>query len=507
MRTDALLIRRLAFELDARYRGAKVRDVGMLADGRTAIELWSRGRTLRLAIDIFGTPPLVEIVDDELPIAVEPGFIRAVGAALRGTALLGVRARKGDRLLRFVFGTRSRFGVGDEIDLYVELVPRFGNVVLVKRDTVVAAAKEFSLAENGTRAVQAGLPYQLPPLAPRAALAPALTDDERDGEALVRAPLYVYRRDGSVVQAYPAPLDGFADAACTREESLLDLVGEVRRAQVGSAAHRRAAQRRHAFAKRLDERERKTRAELAALDAKRREAAARDVLREEGEAIFARLYELADEAARDEAKERATALFARYKKLGTSLPHIEEREGALRTALHAIEELRWEVERAADGDLDDVESALEALEPRPKSARANAKRRKRTPLEERTAHGSRILVGRSPLENADLTFHVARPSDLWFHAQNIPGAHVILQRDDRSAAPEADIERAAELAAFYSKAKNAPKVPIDFTERKFVRAQRNAPPGLVWYTHPRTLTVVPRGPSTNSALRPAQGDT
>ncbi|MDE2482364.1 MAG: DUF814 domain-containing protein [bacterium] len=494
MRTDALLIRRLAFELDTRFRGAKVRDVGVLPDGRTAIALWSRGQTSLLCIDLFGTPPLVSVEDGELPIAAEPGFVRATGAALRGMALLAVRARKGDRLLRLTFGVRSRFGVGDEVDLFLELVPRFGNAVLVKRDTVVAAAKEFSLAENGTRAVAAGLAYQLPPLAARPSLGGAEAEVLAESEAAMREPLYAYRRDGAILQVYPSPLAGFDDGDLTREPSLLALLGEVRAAQVGGAAHRRAEQRRRAFVKRLDERERKVRGELASIAAKRREADARETLRVEGDAIFATLYELPDDAARDEAKDRAAKLFARYKKLGASRAHLDEREATLRTALHAVEELRWEAERAEDADLDDVESALETLETRQTRARRDGvKRRKRAPLEVRTAHGSRILVGRSPVENAELTFHVARPHDLWFHAQNIPGAHVILQRDDRSEPPEADLERAAELAAFYSKAKASTKVPIDFTERKFVRAQRSAPPGLVWYTHPRTLVVAPRG--------------
>ncbi|MHB8148408.1 MAG: NFACT family protein, partial [Vulcanimicrobiaceae bacterium] len=154
MITDWVLIRRLAFEIEQQFRGAKVRDVGLLPDKRSAIALWSRGQTHLLCIDIFGSPPILTVEDGELPIAAEPGFIRALGVTLRGTALLRARARKGDRLLRLSFGARSRFGVGDEVELYIELVPRFGNIVLVKGETVVTAAKEFSPSQNGIRAIQ-----------------------------------------------------------------------------------------------------------------------------------------------------------------------------------------------------------------------------------------------------------------------------------------------------------------------------------------------------------------
>jgi predicted ribosome quality control (RQC) complex YloA/Tae2 family protein len=455
LRTSPELIARLAAELDARFSGSRVRDVGRLPDGRTAIVLWSRGSEHALCIDVFGTPPMVTVEDGlELPIEVEPGFIRAAGAALRGSTLLAVRARKDDRLLRLTFGTRSRFGVGDESELFIELVPRFGNIVLVRKDRIVASLKEFSLAENGTRAVEAGQTYALPPLVARAAQVPVQIE---------------------------------ADA------SVLDYLRSSRAQTQESSEAQRTGDRRKTLIKRLDEREKKVRRELAALEEKRRAAGAREQLREAGEAVYGTLHEL-DESARDEAKTQATALFARYKKLGASVSHLDTREASLRAALTAIEQLHWEAERIDDADLPDVEAAATQLDPRAKRARSAPVRRKRTPLEVRTPSGSRIVVGRSPSENADLTFKVARPNDWWFHAQNIPGAHVILQRDDRSEPPADDIERAASLAAYFSKARASAKVAIDYTLRKYVRAQRDAPPGLVWYTHPRTIMAEPAPP-------------
>ncbi|MBV8584366.1 MAG: fibronectin-binding domain-containing protein, partial [Candidatus Eremiobacteraeota bacterium] len=97
----------------------------------------------------------------------------------------------------------------------------------------------------------------------------------------------------------------------------------------------------------------------------------------------------------------------------------------------------------------------------------------------------------------DVTFRVAHPDDLWFHAQGIPGAHVVLARDDRTPPPDEDIELAAALAAFHSKARTGGKVPVDYTLRKYVRKQQKAPPGLVWYTQPTTVLVRPAsGPSS-----------
>jgi predicted ribosome quality control (RQC) complex YloA/Tae2 family protein len=428
-----------------------VRDVGRLVDGRTALVLHARGRETVLAFDCFGTPPLVTVESEELPIATEPGFVRALGAALRGSTLIAAKARRGDRLLRLTLGTRSRFGVGDESDLYAELVPRFGNLILVRKDRVVAALKEFTLAENGTRAVQAGHPYELPPLAARTPQGDALPPDI----------------------------------------SVLDAMTAARNGAVAGGELARGERRRGALVKRLDARARKLENELAAIGEKRATAEGRDALRVQGDAIYTELHTL-DSAAQEEAKAEAAALFTRYRKLGASLEHLESRERTARSMLESIEHLRWEAERAGEAELADVEVAAAQLDPRAQRERPVAARKKRPPLEVRTASGSRILVGRSPVENAELTFRVARPNDLWFHAQNIPGAHVILQRDDKSEPPVDDLERAASLAAFYSKARASAKVPIDYTLRKHVRAQKDAPPGLVWYTHPRTITAEPR---------------
>ena len=156
MLTDWVLIHRLAREIEQRLAGARADDAGLLPDGRVAVLFRRRGTASLLAIDPFSSPPVVTIEDGELGIGPEPGFVRALARALRGMHLKSVSARRDDRLLRLRFAARSTFGVGEELDLYVELVPRYGNVVLAKGGTVVAALKEFGVADNARRAVAAG---------------------------------------------------------------------------------------------------------------------------------------------------------------------------------------------------------------------------------------------------------------------------------------------------------------------------------------------------------------
>ena len=506
MYTDWLLVRRLALELAHRLKGGKVRDVGQLDDGRFALAVWTRGETVLVCVDVFAATPVVTLEDGELPIAVEPGFVRAAGAALRGSTLIGVRSRKADRLLRFDFGTRSRFGVEDGYSLVCELVPRFGNIVLVKGPpggagdlTVVAAAKEFAPSENAVRSVQAGDPYDAPPLRPGKS-SPLLDEATiaRLAEQMPECDLHVYRREGKLVQAHVVPLPQYEDCEHERAPSLLTLLQEARLGSAHAQESDRIAKRRRALDRTLTERERKARAELAQVRGKLHDVAGRERLRAEGEGIYATLHEL-PEHERDAAKERAAKSFAQYKKAQSAVEHLERRAAELEGALEETAHLRWELERASDAELDDVAQAV-AGNDAPQRAGAKPAARKRKPLQYVTAHGSRIFVGRTPIENAELTFRVARPDDLWFHVQNQPGAHVILQRDDREAPPQDDVLAAASLAALHSKAKLSPKVTVDYTLRKHVRKRPSAAPGLVFYTHPSSVHVAPAEPAWNESV-------
>ena len=493
MYTDWLLIRRLAWELNRRFTNARVKDVGQLPDGRFALEVWAQGSSSLICVDAFAATPVVTVEDGELPIAVEPGFVRTAGAALRGMTLRAVQSRKNDRLLRFTFGTRSRFGVDDEYALVCELVPRFGNIVLLKGQTIVAAAKEFERGENQVRAVETGFAYEPPPLRPGNST-PLL--DEATAQALAEnecgADLYAYRNDGNLVQAHLAPLDKYADLAMERAPSLLELLAEGRASHAARAQSDTSEKRRRELARTLGKREQKLRAELALVHAKLERSAQREDLRKQGDAIYATLHEL-DERERDEAKERAADLFAKYKKAAASVEHLERRRADLEQQLQDVETLQWELERASDEHLADIADAVTPAKPAVRKSPTTA--RKRKPLQVQTAAGSRILVGRTPIENADLTFRVARPDDLWFHVKDQPGAHVILQRDDKTAPPHDDILTAAALAAFHSKAKNSPKVTVEYTQRKHVRKRPAAAPGLVFYTHPKAVLITPAGPA------------
>ncbi len=105
--------------------------------------------------------------------------------------------------------------------------------------------------------------------------------------------------------------------------------------------------------------------------------------------------------------------------------------------------------------------------------------------------GFSIYVGRNARQNEQVTFKQAGPDDLWLHARSVPGAHVIIKSGKRDA-PKEVIQRAAELAAYYSPARNSGCVDVVVTKRRFVRRLRGGHPGLVTCRNERTVRVEPK---------------
>ena len=103
-----------------------------------------------------------------------------------------------------------------------------------------------------------------------------------------------------------------------------------------------------------------------------------------------------------------------------------------------------------------------------------------------------VRVGRSSRENDRLTFHESSPHDIWLHARSVPGSHVVLRwADERNSPPARDLEEAAGLAAFFSRARSSRTVAVDWTRRRYVRKPRGAAPGLVILQRAKTLFVEP----------------
>jgi predicted ribosome quality control (RQC) complex YloA/Tae2 family protein len=191
--------------------------------------------------------------------------------------------------------------------------------------------------------------------------------------------------------------------------------------------------------------------------------------------------------------EAASAYFSRYTKAKRAVEEIGARLGQLEIELENLGTKLVKLEKAiATRDA----SALTEFEEKKASPAAVRKKKKASPTlpsmrRYQSSDGYEVLVGRTARDNDQLTFRVARPNDLWLHAGDYPGSHVIVRNSSRTDIPHRTIIEAAQLAAKFSQARKDAKVDIHYTRRKFLTKPKGSAPGLVHMSSFKTITVEP----------------
>ena len=111
-----------------------------------------------------------------------------------------------------------------------------------------------------------------------------------------------------------------------------------------------------------------------------------------------------------------------------------------------------------------------------------------------SSDGFDIYVGRNNTQNDYLTLKLANTSDIWFHTKNIHGSHTVIKLGLDKNVPETTLREAAQIAAYYSKARESSQVPVDYTKIKNVKKPNGAKPGMVIYDRYNTVYVTPTEP-------------
>ena len=114
------------------------------------------------------------------------------------------------------------------------------------------------------------------------------------------------------------------------------------------------------------------------------------------------------------------------------------------------------------------------------------------PLHYISSDGFHMYVGKNNIQNDELTFKLANGGDMWFHAKKMPGSHVIVRLEGAGELPDSTYEEAARLAAYYSSGRTAPKVEVDYTERRNIKKPAGAKPGFVIYHTNYSMVAEPR---------------
>ncbi len=195
--------------------------------------------------------------------------------------------------------------------------------------------------------------------------------------------------------------------------------------------------------------------------------------------------------------EAAEKFFKKYTKARNAGEEIASRLGKLGSELNALAHQKERIEQAIlDRDEDQlVEFASDqrrkpSEKPRGKPLQTNAGTRSFV-----SSDGFEILVGKKAKDNDFLTFRIAKSLDLWMHAADYPGSHVVVRNPNRKDIPQRTLLEAAQLAAFYSQGKSQPKAAVHYTQKKFVNKPKGSAAGLVSLASFKTILVVPEFPA------------
>jgi len=539
LRFDPPLVRALAADLAALLQGRFAHPLPVFDSDLSATLLLDRGQALRF--DLHPTRGWVRLV-------ARP---EGMDARMPDARVVRVAAPDDERLLRIDLHEGNRFRGGSR-SLVVELHTNQWNALLVDAaDRRIVSL--LRTREAGGRTLRSGEPYH-PPEPQKRFNGNGLTVDEARAEWMVRlGSVPATERRGELLrhfagtspinaasilgdasssddpaaletafgrwwemrhrpsphpvvlemmngpQPYPFPLDGIPSRGC---ESLLAAFAALAEAgETGSAERDRAelldrARRRLLSARRRIER----------LEGQRSTVGEAERLRTHADLVLANLARVQPGAA------KVTVYDEEGRKLKIAVdPALKPHEFAEKLYEDARRRSRAEARlpellERAEAEAARWDSAIDAIESGETpawvaGALAKAEQRERAkPAEKkvrlpyrvyRTSGGLEVRVGKTSKDNDVLTFRHAHPEDIWLHARQVPGSHVVLRWSEADAPPARDLDEAAVLAAFYSKARSSGTVAVDWTRRKYVRKPRGAPPGRVTLLQAKTVFVEP----------------
>lgn len=555
MSLDSFMIHGLARELDQRLGGARIDKIFMPRPAEVVLAVRTEQGNQRLMLSCGGTNPGAYFTSlrPENPPA-PPMLCMLLRKHMQGGRILRVEQPEGERMLTLSFTSTDELGRQSEKKLVLELLGKHLNLLLLdEADIILGCVKKVDYDMSPDRALLPGLKYRLPE-APEAPSVFGLSEDAlsriigqtpwidlpqavagvspavaRELEARALAPAeaafllydlahggarpFLVRRGGEDFDISPLPITRFEDGESVLYPDFSSLLDDYYRARRGAELKKNLTA---SLKKTLDNHKNRLERKLGKQRQELLTAQNREDMKKKADLINANIYAI--RSGDDKAvvtdyfaegmpqltitldpdlspQQNAQLLYKRYARLKNAELALTGQIEAGESELQYIESLLYGLELAADEkDIRELEQEAAAAGYTKKSQSKKKKPEKAAafaPKRYVTSGGFTLLRGRNNRENDQLTMRTAKGGDLWFHARNIPGSHVILVTEGRE--PDVrDLEEAAALAARWSKAGNSPRVAVDYTRAKHVKKPQGARAGMVNYFEFKTMLIEPR---------------
>lgn len=472
------LLEKVVKELSALLPDARVDKVTEAVGGGICLHLHRQRSRLYLLLAPDRVHPRIHLLSRR-PVAapVPPPLVLFLRKRVIGARIDGLRTVNDDRVVEIALTGRR-----GEVKVICELTGRSANILLLDNDGSILFVLRPGFPDgNGQRMLVPGAAYEpprsgrgFPPSGETALPAEAFKGNEgtaanRAAETLAEEQLE--QREGSV---FRRELRKAAARALGKTERRIAAIGGDLRKAEGAEEYQAAGA-----------------AILANLGVLRKGMERAELPGGEGGTIVVTL-----DPARTPA-ENADAWFRKAKKARSSQARIRDRLEDARKDADILRRAAENIE-AADGR-DALQQIRDGLV-RHGLLRREQQRHPAGESEPLTAvrivrFGEwEILVGRNAVGNDRITGKIARSDDLWLHAESMPGSHVLVRNPARRDIPQEVLLRAASLAAYFSRGREAVKVPVTFTRARFVRKPKGAKPGLAVLGQRETVMVAPQPP-------------
>lgn len=480
--------------------------------------------------------------------AVPTNFTMMLRKYLEGAKLLEIKQLDNDRVVYFEFLTRNELGDKLPLLLSAEIMGRYSNVILINQSTnkIIDTIKHVGMDQNRYRTLLQGATYRQPPtqykenpFEQESNTFEELIQKYPNREVLADSLLKQYQgisRDNALaladklhssnnyVQAFndflamtenPIPTmnsNNFSIFTDNPNDKKFSTLSEMLDVFYHTKANRDRVQQQggqllHVIRKNLQRNKKK----LKKLSNELKATENADEYRIKGEVLTTYLYQIKRGMTKitlpnfyDNNKEITISLsnqlspsqnaqkyFKKYQKLKNAVTFVNEQIELTKKEVAYLEEIQTQIELATPADLDDIKTELQQ-EGYIKKKQQKSKRSSRVKINKPetfiASDGTEILVGKNNLQNEKLTLHTAKKTDIWLHAKNIPGSHVIIKSNNPS---DETLFEAAMLAAYFSKFRSSANVPIDYVQVKNIRKPNGSKPGFVIYEGQKTLTVTP----------------
>ena len=540
MSFDGFFLHHMVEELRTELLNGRIQKINQPFDQELVLQIRSNRKSHRLLLSAHPVFGRIQLTESTFENPAQPStFIMVLRKYLQGAVIESIEQIENDRIVEITVSNKNEIGDHIQATLIIEIMGKHSNILLVDKSShkILEVIKHIGFSQNSYRTLLPGATYIAPPSTE--ALNPFMVKDEKLFEILQTQELTAKNlqnlfqglgRDTATELERQLLNDKLATfrnffgqetKPCLTDKSFscvpfssktaenFDSLSQLLDIYYKDKAERdRVKQQASELIRRVENELQKNRQKLKKQEKELLATENAEEFRQKGELLTTFLHQVPNDQdqvilenyytnqpitiALDKAltpNQNAQRYFKRYQKLKEAVKYLTDLIEETKATILYLESVETVLNQAGLDEIAEIREEL--IQTGFIRRRQREKIQKRQKPEQYLASDGKtiIYVGRNNLQNEELTFKMARKEELWFHAKDIPGSHVVISGNLN---PTDEVKTdAAELAAYFSKGRLSNLVQVDMIEVKKLNKPTGGKPGFVTYTGQKTLRVTP----------------